>query len=143
MKTTCFVFLFISSFTIACDQNPKKNYILKAWQIYSQHTQDVSVINLIATPGNYNGRKVRLIGYLHIEFEGDNLYLHKDDYDNGISKNAVWVDITGLTKDSLKNYSDHYVILEGTFDSQMDGHMGMNSGSIKSITRLNLWEPAK
>jgi len=53
------------------------------------------------------------------------------------------VSIERAKMDSLKQYSDHYVIIEGTFDSRMNGHMDMNSGSLKDITRLEIWEPAK
>ena len=38
------------------------------------------------------------------------------------------------------HYDNHYVLIEGTFDSTHTGHMGLNSGSIKDIKRIELWD---
>src|SRR4051812_16809265 len=50
----------------------------------------VSLITLIANPATYDGKRVRVIGFLRLEFEGNNLYVAKSDYEAAISKNAVW-----------------------------------------------------
>lgn len=101
---------------------------------------DVSLINLIATPERYNGKLVRIIGYLNLEFEGNALYLHKEDYDSSILKNGIWVDLPRKEAiEKTKEFSKHYVIIEGIFDMNDTGHMGLFSGSIIKITRLGLW----
>lgn len=70
------------------------------------------------------------------------MYLNKEDYDQGIDKNALWIDIDTKGKVSdLKKYSDHYVLIEGTFDGNNNGHDAMNSGSLKQVTRLEIREP--
>ncbi|WP_184541786.1 hypothetical protein [Mucilaginibacter sp. FT3.2] len=147
MKRNIIYLLFLICFFSACNQQPKKQTapvtLPNSDGVVLHKSKEVSIISLIANPDKYEGEEIRVIGYLHIEFEGNVLCLHKDDYDNAISKNAIWVDVTRLAIDSLKKYSDHYVIIAGTFDSRMRGHMDMNSGSIKNITRLDLWEPAK
>ena len=104
-------------------------------------SKTISLVNLIATPERYDGKKIRVIGYLHLEFEGNGLYLHKDDYDFGISKNAIWADVNEKHPEigKLSKFSNQYVIIEGTFDSNMRGHMDANSGGIKNITRLEIW----
>ena len=100
------------------------------------------MINLIANPDKYDEKKVQVIGYLHLEFEGNGLYLHKEDYDHAITKNAIWVDLGSKHPEvrDLKQYNDHYVIIGGTYDSHMKGHMSLNSGSIKKVTRLDVWD---
>ena len=55
--------------------------------------QDVSLIQLIAQPEKFEGTRVRLIGFLRIEFEGNAIYLHREDFDHGIAKNGLWVDL--------------------------------------------------
>jgi len=52
---------------------------------------EVSLIKLIATPEKYNGKRIQVIGYLHLEFEGNAIYLHKEDEEAGLSKNGFWV----------------------------------------------------
>jgi len=106
--------------------------------------QDISLIPLIANPEKYDGKKIRVIGYLHIEFEGNTLSINKKDYIQDIFKNAIWADF--VSRDEMaknKKFSDHYVLMEGVFSSKMKGHMGMNSGSIKQISRLELWGTAR
>jgi len=109
-------------------------------QISLAEPTDVSVINLIATPERYNGKLVRIIGYLNLEFEGNALYLHKEDYDRSLLKNGIWIDMP--RKDFIektKEFSKHYVVIEGIFDMSDTGHMGLFSGSLTKITRLDRW----
>jgi hypothetical protein len=101
---------------------------------------DVSLINLIAAPERYNGKLVRILGYLNLEFEGNALYLHKEDYDNSLFKNGVWIDLPRKEAiEKTKEFSKRYVIIEGVFDMNNTGHMALFSGSITKITRLDLW----
>ena len=51
----------------------------------------VSLIQLISTPKAFDGADVQVIGFLRLEFEGNALYLHKEDFEQRISKNSVWV----------------------------------------------------
>ncbi len=135
--------LIISS----CNQTPKKekttypDTLANGNIIVLAGEYQVSLIRLIANPEKYDGKKLRVIGYLHLEFEGNGLFLHKEDYDIGISKNSIWVDvdIKHPETSSLNKFSNHYVIIEGTFDGHDNGHMGSCSGSIKKITRLDLY----
>src|SRR6185503_1074689 len=103
--------------------------------------EDVSLIALIANPKEFDGHKVRVMGYLNLEFEGNCIYLHKEDYDQAITKNGLWVEmnrdstrIPSIMKCIKKN-----VLMEGTFDANNQGHMGLYSGAIRQVTRLEPW----
>ena len=48
-------------------------------QVESQEPIDVSLIQLIANPNEYHGKFVRLIGFCRLEFEGDALFLHREE----------------------------------------------------------------
>ena len=101
---------------------------------------NVSIVRLIANPERYDGKQVQLIGFLRIEFEGTALYLHREDYERGIEKNALWINIpTGMSKAQADAVNGQYVICLGTFDAAHHGHMGLFSGEIKNIERLQLW----
>jgi len=105
----------------------------------------VSIINLIATPEKYHGKKIQIIGYLHLEFEGDAIYLHKEDYSNAITANGLWVNFSEkLTKKkNLTDYNDNYVIILGTFNKDSMGHMGLWNGTMDDIIRLDFWRSKK
>jgi hypothetical protein len=101
---------------------------------------NISLIKLIANPEKYNGKTIRVKGYLNLEFEGNALYFHKEDYDKGMNKNSIWIDIPKEIheKATFQNCSKQYVIIEGKFDMNNNGHMSMFSGAITKITRLEM-----
>lgn len=46
-----------------------------------------------------------------MEFEGNVIYLHDEDFRHGLTKNGLWVDLPkDLTQDQIKAFNDHYVI---------------------------------
>src|SRR5262245_23193846 len=55
--------------------------------------EQVSLVELIAGAPRLAGKRVMVEGYCPLEFEGNALYLHRDDHEYGISKNAVWLDV--------------------------------------------------
>ena len=100
---------------------------------------DVTLVQLIANPEKFDERLIRVIGFLRLAFEGDVLYLHREDYENAILGNGIWVNVTPeITKERV-TLNLHYVLLEGVFSSSNRGHMGMWSGAIKQIRRAELW----
>ena len=103
--------------------------------------ENVSMVQLIATPEKFDGKFVRVIGFLNLEFEGDALYLHREDLVQSLD-NCVWVHRTDVMERDRKKLNRHYVMIEGNFDAQDHGHMGMFGGAIKDITRIETWPPA-
>jgi len=101
----------------------------------------VSIINLISSPDKYHNQRIRVIGYLNLEFEGNSIYLHKEDFKKSIYANGLWVDFTKEAWAKIEKYNINkcYVIIEGTFDKIDRGHMGLWSGTIKDITRIDKW----
>lgn len=99
---------------------------------------DVSMVQLVASPEKFDGRAIRVIGFLHLEADGNVLYLHSEDCVYTLIKNSIWVNETPLMK---KKFSDRYVLIEGTFDAQDHGFKGLWSGAISKITRVTPWSP--
>jgi hypothetical protein len=102
-----------------------------------------SLIALIARPELYDGRRVRTVGFVHFEFEGNTLYVSREDYDNAIAKNGLWIDPPPGFQSSngvaRAQPNDRYVIVEATFSAQRQGHMGMSSGALEHVSRLDAW----
>lgn len=101
----------------------------------------ISLIELIAKPEAYDGKRVRLIGYVRLEFEGNAIYLSKESYEAGISKNALWLDPPKSSPLAKKHtiWGPGYAVVEGRFDAMDHGHMGAFSGAIKDTTRFDPW----
>ena len=139
--------LFFCLFGYSCNRSqPKKEYTLPDTladgRIIKLHeSKTVSLIKLIANPEQFDGKKIRVIGYCHLEFEGNGLYLNKEDFDYSINKNSIWIEIPVKhpeSDSSFSKFSNQYVLMEGTFDSHNHGHNDSGSGSIKDITPLEL-----
>ncbi len=104
---------------------------------------DVSMVQLIATPEKYDGKFVRVIGVGNLEFEGDCISLSKEDLKYGVG-NSIWIELDGtISYDEAAQYNGEYVIVEGVFDKDDCGHMDMFRGSIKNISRYDLWDVYK
>ena len=106
--------------------------------LLAEEPLEVSLIQLIASPKAYDGKIVRIIGFVRLEFEGDAIYLHQDDYKHGISKNGLWIDPTDDMRKKTRDIDRKYLLLEGTFSAKETGHMGLFSGSIQKITRYGV-----
>jgi hypothetical protein len=114
--------------------------ILLAVPLAAQQPTNVTIVQLIATPEKFDGKLIRVIGFLRLEFEGDVLYLHREDYENAILGDGIWVDATAEMNKQSATLNMHYVLLEGIFSSREHGHMGMWSGTIKQIRRAQQWK---
>jgi hypothetical protein len=144
MRLQTYLLGLITLLFIACNHHPNEvinKTVDSTLSARVKYVQDVSLITLIANPEVNEGKKVRVIGYLNLEFEGNALFLNKSDYDQSISKNALWIQMSrdSANMPDIKKCSKHYVLLEGTF-STMEGHMNMCSGSIENISRLEIYE---
>lgn len=106
----------------------------------NMYAENVTMIELITTPEKYDGKLVRVKGVGNLEFEENCIYLSKEDRKYG-TDNCIWI---GLGKratpyEEAIKYNGEYVILEGIFDKDDCGHMNMFCGSIKNISRYELW----
>jgi len=97
----------------------------------------VSIVQLLATPEKFHGKLIRVIGFVHIEFESCAIFLHADDFKYHIYKNALEIGVPIWAAKNPKKYNNHYALIEGVFDSTNPGHMGLCNGSIREITRIS------
>ncbi len=108
--------------------------------VKAEQPTNVTLVQLIANPEKFDGKLIRVIGFLEIEFEGNVLYLHREDYENAILGDGIWVDVTPEMTKNSKSLSKKYVLLEGIFSARERGHMDLWSGSLKNIRRVQLWK---
>lgn len=116
--------------------------LLVAGRAAGQPTRNaVSLIALIANPTAFDAQHIQVLGFLRLEFEGDALYLDRESWRAGISRNGIWVDRPpSLSRAEALRLSNHYALLEGTFRAGDGGHMNQFSGALGDITRLEPWD---
>jgi hypothetical protein len=92
----------------------------------------VPLIALIANPSLYDGRRVETSGYLNLEFEGDALYVGKDDFEAFATQNGVWFDGPKMADMNARRALDrHYVQASGIFHAGQKGHLGAWRGALE------------
>lgn len=99
----------------------------------------VSLYQLVATPERFDGKRVRVKGYLHLEFEGNALYPHREDFELALYKNGVWIDLESCGPRSAGPLNDTNVLVEATFSSQDRGHLDLWSGALSEVSRCEGW----
>jgi len=97
------------------------------------------MVALIATPVKFDGMLVRTLGFLRIEFEGDALYLHEEDYRHGILENSFALRLSESQRAQFKGADLKYVLIEGRVYAKGPESHDMWSGAIGDITRLEVW----
>ena len=103
----------------------------------------VSIIQLIASPDDYAGKRVQVVGYVRLEFEGMGIYMHEEDYRQGLYSNGLWLDFSGPSAERLcpsgEDLNNRYMIVQGVFSKGPGGHMGLWNGELTDISRFDRW----
>ena len=94
----------------------------------------VSLVRVLADPKAWHGRAVRVGGYMHLEFEGNQLCLHREDVEFLVLTNCVWLSVPNTPE--VMAINDRYVAVEGVVDANSRGHMGMFQAAIDRVTSL-------
>lgn len=125
-------------------KNPVASPVSDTPNSTNSNVQDVSMIQLIANPEQYHGQLVRVIGVGNLEYEDNCISLSKEDlkYEAG---NSIWIELgpKAISYENARQYNGEYVIVEGVFDKDNCGHMGMFFGAITEISRYELWDEYK
>ncbi len=108
---------------------------------YPNEEFNASIVQILAHRDKYHGKKVRIEGYLHVEFEGTAIYLSKEDAEYGMTRNGFCV---SFDKESVPyegivgpvQFDRKYVLIEGTFNKNNMGHMSSWQGAIQGVNRI-------
>ncbi|MEO8803474.1 MAG: hypothetical protein ABI304_06660 [Rudaea sp.] len=100
--------------------------------------ESVSLIQLIANPDRYEGKLVQVTGFVVLEFEGNAIYLHREDFENSLPANGLWLNAAKCNGRG-KSFTKGYAIVAGKFTGTRHGHMGLWSGEIYDVQRCDAW----
>jgi len=80
-----------------------------------QHALPASIVTLLAQPASNIVKRVQVAGFLVLDFEGEALYLHKEDYQEGLTRNAIRMALTPEQMKQYQNLAGSYVSIEASF----------------------------
>ena len=96
----------------------------------------ISMVQLLANPQRYDGKRIRVVGHVHLESPDAGIYLHKEDAEHHILKNGVLVSLAEGA--SIDGCQDSYGVMEGLYRVNNTGHMRLWSGAITRVTGCQL-----
>ena len=108
-------------------------------QAHADAARTVPMQELLADPGKFEGQRVRVVGFLLLEFEQNALYPTRDDFNNSVTEHALFLELTNTQLRSSSKLNHGHVIVEGVFSAKNIGHGGMWTGSLKPVMRLQMW----
>lgn len=133
---TAFFALVVSGFWIADYASQTETSLGYSDGVH--HPIDVTMTQLLATPERYDGKLVRVKGVGNLEFEGNALYLSEQDWKH-FTNAAVWINLGDeISYEEAQKYNGKYVLVEGIFDQEDKGHMGLFHGAISDVSRYEL-----
>ena len=100
---------------------------------------ETSFYELLQHPDKYHQKKVRLRGYAILGFEHAAIYANKDEIQR---EKGFWLGniIINIPRSLLED-GEKKVLIEGIFNKDRHGHMGLNAGEITDITRYEATDP--
>jgi hypothetical protein len=100
--------------------------------------QPLSLIRLIANPGNFDGRRVRLCGYLGYNGLDTSVGLYVSETDGRNSIISESIDLR-LDEATAKKLVRHYVIMNATFHAPKGNGSEFLNGFLDNISKINEW----
>ncbi len=95
----------------------------------------VSLVQLIASPSQFDGKRVAVAGFCTLEFEGSALYLHEEDFRHSLITNAVRLTLPSPLPPAFRSAHRTYASVEGVFSAPRPNAPGYR-GTIRDITRV-------
>lgn len=104
----------------------------------TKKVEEISLVALISNPEKYHKKRIQIQGYFSYEHEGNAVYINKCDWENLLSKNGVYLQITSdfLEKEGIEKPYKGYVLIEGIFNKDKFGFGGLFSGTFEEVTSI-------
>ena len=103
-------------------------------RIGSATPTSVSMIQLIAHPERYDGKRIHVEGFAELGWlRGGRLYLHAEDARVHLWRNGINLEIPVEIYDKREHFNGRYVRVSGTFRANMMGDIGMDDISVMLV----------
>jgi hypothetical protein len=96
----------------------------------------VPLPELLAQPSRWQGRRVAVEGYLHLETKGGALYPSAEEYQRGDRRRALFTSFMREVHGPSCKCNDQDVVLVGSYDAADKGPEGAWGGAVKDIEQV-------
>lgn len=105
-----------------------------------EEPETVELARLLAEPGAWDGKYVRVGGVVRFEFEANALYVDQPAHDDRDLSRSVWLGVNlEMLEPSpiqLNALNGRGVLIDGTFDADDQGHAGLYPAALNDTTRI-------
>ena len=96
---------------------------------------NVSMVQLLATPERFHGKRIRVVGWRVWALEESVVYLHSEDAE--YRTNRIWLELETKEAKRFAGAPNHGpCVIEGEFDASKGNNFALVPTSIKNITRI-------
>ena len=114
--------------------------VTQGTQAQVSELQNVSMVQLLATPERFHGKKIRVVGWRVWALEESVVYLHSEDAE--YRTNRIWLNLdTKAAKQFATAPNYGHCVIEGEFDAREGNAYSFTPTSIKNITRIERVRP--
>ena len=89
-------------------------------EVVNSQTSDYTYVlmtDLLRPRAQDDGRRIRISGWCHFEFEGKFLYLDESALRDRDSSKGLWLEVGWPVPEAVMALNDRYVVVDATFDS--------------------------
>jgi hypothetical protein len=108
----------------------------------SNQVEAVSLVQLIATPLRFEGKRVWVSGVIRVEFEENRPYMTREHYQKRLWDYGVGLsfdeDALRATTRDLETLNGRYVLVEGIFSPPPTGGIFETNGAITKVSQIRL-----
>jgi hypothetical protein len=98
-------------------------------------TQPVSMQQVVAEPQRFDGQRIRVSGFLRLEFDRNALYLSRNDFNESVAAHALRLELSNSQLRSLGKLNNGRVSVEGTFAAKKGGPW---AGSLHRVAEIRM-----
>jgi hypothetical protein len=98
----------------------------------------VPMRQVLAEPERFDGTRVRVIGFLRLEFQANALYMERDDFNEAVAKHSLKLDLRDAQLRSLSKLNNGRVLVEATFRRSASDNTATPPGSLHHITWVGM-----
>lgn len=122
------------------DQPPSDSRAIIVSEGDLEPSQSVQLAEVLSNPEEYHGKRISIVGYRHLEFEGNRICLDKRASEESDKSKCIWSGHASTLVNSgrFAAQDDTVQEIEGVFKRGPAGHFGAWPGSIERITRTKI-----
>lgn len=135
--TFCIAVLVLCGISHCCGWKMKGMGVMIYDSGATNSAEIISMVQVLANPEKYDGKRIRFVGYLVSEFECHAVFLDEESYKHYILSNSIFLQ-HDFGKRTGKVHRK-YCLVEGTYKAIPEGYMAANNGALEEVSRISMW----